>query len=91
MAIISYGAYLRLIGAIIITSLTKNISVKIVSPNFSLKDYTTKSEEFQIETTYYKLVIPKKIKKLYLFGRKEYFISHIYKTYRTIVPRFIQK
>ena len=27
----------------------KTISVKIISPNFSLKDYTTKSEEFQIE------------------------------------------
>ena len=50
----------------------KSINIKIISPNFSLEDYNTQSEITQLARLI-KISNPKKIKKLCLFGPREYF------------------
>ena len=55
----------------------KTISVKLISPNFSLKDYTTKSEEFQIERLI-KISDPKKDKKtLFIWPEGIFYQSYL--------------
>ena len=55
----------------------KEINVKIISPNFSLKDYTTKSEEFQIERLI-KISDPKKDKKtLFIWPEGIFYQSYL--------------
>ena len=55
----------------------KKISVKIISPNFSLKDYTTKSEEFQIERLI-KISDPEKNKKtLFIWPEGIFYESYL--------------
>jgi apolipoprotein N-acyltransferase len=55
----------------------KKISVKIISPNFSLKDYITKSEEFQIKRLI-KISDPEKNKKtLFIWPEGIFYQSHL--------------
>ena len=55
----------------------KTISVKIISPNFSLKDYTTKSEEFQIKRLI-KISDPEKDKKtLFIWPEGIFYQSYL--------------
>ena len=55
----------------------EKISVKIISPNFSLKDYTTKSEEFQIERLI-KISDPEKDKKtLFIWPEGIFYQSYL--------------
>ena len=55
----------------------KKISVKIISPNFSLKDYTTKSEEFQIKRLI-KISDPEKDKKtLFIWPEGIFYQSYL--------------
>lgn len=55
----------------------KKISVKIISPNFSLKDYTTKSEEFRIKRLI-KISNPEKDKKtLFIWPEGIFYQSYL--------------
>ena len=55
----------------------KKISVKIISPNFSLKDYATKSEEFQIKRLI-KISDPEKDKKtLFIWPEGIFYQSYL--------------
>ena len=55
----------------------EKISVKIISPNFSLKDYATKSEEFQIKRLI-KISDPKKDKKtLFIWPEGIFYQSYL--------------
>ena len=64
----------------VIIILMKELMLKIISPNFSLKDYMLKAKYDQLKRLIKISESRKKIKKLYLFGQKEYFMNHIYKT-----------
>ena len=74
MAIISYGL-LKLNSSNY--RFDKEINVKIISPNFSLKDYNTQSEEFQIKKLI-KISAPEKDKKtLFIWPEGIFYQSYL--------------